>query len=642
MYELKATAAECERALRFAQSAVPVSFFYGGVPFPQGFDGADGSYTAKDTGLTCSFPFTVYEESAAVEWLPVFSAGKTVTGQVRQVCALDCFFETDGPAELYYALGATSRIDAFALQHTPLQQRLVLQSMHSCQYLPFFNLVTGSGGVLIGLGFTGAWEAAFTPQEGGIRVTVKMPQTDFYLYPGEQVRNIRVLLQFWQGERRRSFNLLRSHLLRHVIPADENGEAYPPVCCSSWGGMKTENHLKYIRYLKENGMKFDCYWMDAGWHGPDHETDEFQNMDLEDWAYHIGDWKVNRAVHPQGLRPVVDAAHGAGMKFLLWFASYNCVNDQGWYAQHPEWAISYGPPRGVGKNPRPVGVGSIRSDVPEAWNTLTGQIMAVLEENGVDYYREDAHPAVPENEPGRTGVAEMKTVQRLYDFWDALLARFPGMLIDNCGGGGTRIDLETLKRSYVLWRSDYNCHPGADPIGSQVGNHGLGHFVPLVGGAAPVSPGSSYHTHSSLYGGMGFGLMHVCGFTEDAAEHTWIRKDYPVAWHRRMLEQYQRVKRYFAGSFYPLTDCDTSTESAVSYQFDRPDLGEGAVLAFFRQDCPPQPLTVKPVLEDGAYRFEDLESGESFILQTQQVRQLTLHAAHRPGSVLLVYQKLAE
>ena len=53
MYELKATAAECERALRFAQSAVPVSFFYGGVPFPQGFDGADGSYTAKDTGLTC-------------------------------------------------------------------------------------------------------------------------------------------------------------------------------------------------------------------------------------------------------------------------------------------------------------------------------------------------------------------------------------------------------------------------------------------------------------------------------------------------------------------------------------------------------------------------------------------------------------
>ena len=46
------------------------------------------------------------------------------------------------------------------------------------------------------------------------------------------------------------------------------------------------------------------------------------------------------------------------------------------------------------------------------------------------------------------------------------------------------------------------------------------------------------------------------------------------------------------------------------------------MLAFFRQDCPPQPLTVEPVLEDGAYRFEDLESGESFILQTQQVRQL--------------------
>jgi alpha-galactosidase len=50
----------------------------------------------------------------------------------------------------------------------------------------------------------------------------------------------------------------------------------------------------------------------------------------------------------------------------------------------------------------------------------------------------------------------MKHIEGLYNFWDNLLARNPGPLIDNCASGGRRIDLETIGRSVPLWRTDYS------------------------------------------------------------------------------------------------------------------------------------------------------------------------------------------
>ena len=186
-------------------------------------------------------------------------------------------------------------------------------------------------------------------------------------------------------------------------------------------------------------------------------------------------------------------------------------------------------------------------------------------------------------------------------------SRCPGHRSSSWTAARSRIDLETLSRAYVLWRSDYNCFPDADPLGSQAGNWGLGHFIPLVNGAAPVRPGSTYTFRSSLYGGMPFGLYHPCGF---GSAPTAPADDYPVDWHRRMLDQWQTVKPLLSGDFFPLTDCDTETDSAVAYAFWRPDLGRGAVMAFFRQDCPLDALSLRLPLPEGRYRFTDADSGE--------------------------------
>ena len=648
MFRIFATGTEKQMAQAFVNTVIPVSFTYDSVPFPKGFSFSNDRYIAADGRLVCEFPFTFRQEEAAVEWLPRFTnQGNANTSQIKDVCALDHIFPVDGEVTLYYSDGYHATINDFALLHQKLgQETFELVSRGSIGHIPFFNLQTGSGGIIFGLGFSNMWKASFTLVEGGVHVVVRIPETDFHLYPRESLRNILMLAIFWEGDLRRSFNRLRNYLVNYYIPKDENGEPFPPICCMTWGGMKTHNHLKYIQFLKENDLHFDVYWMDAGWYGPDRETDEFQDCRFEDWSYNMGDWSVNRCAHPDGLAPISAAASDAGMDMLLWFAPYTANDGIGWHKEHPEWSVGYGTeeynnkqPHGIGANKtRLTRMFTINFEIPEARQWVAKEITKTIQENNIKWYREDMGSPKVQDTPDRIGTGAMRSVALLYELWDELRERIPDLQIDNCRGGGSRIDLETLRRSYVLWRNDYNCHPDADPIGSQVSNYGLGHFVPLVNGAPPVAPGSNYTFLSGLYGGMSFGLFHSVGFGE-AEKHTWFAPDYPVAWHKQMLDVYQMAKPYLSGNFYPLTDCSVNRNDTLSYQFHRPDLNGGLIFAFFRPECAENELTVIPVLEVGRYKITDAITGESFLFDSASEKSLTLKATEKPQGILLHYGK---
>ena len=77
----------------------------------------------------------------------------------------------------------------------------------------------------------------------------------------------------------------------------------------------------------------------------------------------------------------------------------------------------------------------------------------------------------------RTGITENRYIQGLYALWDALLAAHPGLIIDDCSSGGRRIDVETLSRSFPLWRSDKP--GGGDPAYLQSTSVGITQFAPV-------------------------------------------------------------------------------------------------------------------------------------------------------------------
>ncbi len=642
MYKNFASPAEHRSAMEIANMP-PFTFTYGGRPFPEGFT-QTGTYefTHTETGLKVTLAVETYgEDSSAVEWTPYFeNTGNKDSLIIEDICPISLTVPVTEGAWLGKLSGPLGKITDFSYTEEPLSHNFI-ESYGSRQFVPFFNVANGGkSGFILALGWTGGWKLRCDVTEDGRAVTVKggMKETHFLLRPGEKIRQPRMMMLFWEGEPLRGQNMCRRHLVIHHIPKDENGEPYPPVCANAWGGMKAESHIRYLNFIKEHELKFDYYWIDAGWYGPDRETEEFQNFYTEDWAYHHGDWSVNMTTYPNGMKEVSEAAKEAGMKLLLWFGTYNVNEGMGWYNEHPEWAEMPNP-HPIGLNPKLTRLGTVNISIPEARRYLMETIGRTMKDNDVRGYREDTNiPHAGEDTPDRIGISEIISVTALYEIWDYFRELIPDLLIDNCGGGGSRIDLETLSRSYVLWRSDYNCHPGADPLGSQACNFGLGHFIPLVNGAAPVNPGSDYTFRSSLYGGMPFGMFHPCGY---GSAPTYPADDYPVEWHKRMLIQWQDTKKLLAGDFYPLSECDLETNSFCAYAFDRPDLGKGCLFGFFRQDYASDEVTVKLNLPEGDYVFTDYDTGEKRKISIgKNGADFTLTASKKPHAASWYFDRV--
>jgi len=620
------------------------SFDYGGRPFPEGFERSPQGpeVWAHPSGLTVTVESTSDPGTGAQEWTLWFeNRGTADSAPLTNVYPLDARAAFPDGCTVTTAKGTTGKIDDFALVKNSLHpgESKEYAACGSRAYIPFFNVGGEHAGAVCALGWTGRWSVKVDVHEGGARVTGGMPSAGFYLRPGERVRTPRALWMPWNGRRLDAHSALRRHLVKNM-PKGADGQPQAPICFGTWGGMKTATHKKLIEFIKAQGFRYDLYWIDAGWYGDDHETEEFQNFANEDWFFHVGNWRVNRKVHPDGLRPVTDAAHAAGMKVLLWFHSLDCHSHLGWYKEHPEWGrITWEGHFGTKymKEPHPiVKVASAYLDDPATARFIADTIGGLLKEHGADCYREDTSmPAGHPDEPGRDGIGEMKAVENYYAFWDSLRAQNPGLLIDNCGGGGTHIDLETVARSYVFHRSDYNCYPDADPIGSQVGNHGLGHFVPLPCGAVGGA-GDTYAFRSSLNGGKAFSFS----LKFDKAGKALIGElaGYPFDWHRRMLEEFQTVKPYLWGDFYPLTECDTATDGVLAYQLDRSDLGRGVIFAFRRQDCETESFRVTPELEKGVrYVFEEIEGGAPAYVTGAETLEIAI--AEKRGSRLILYRK---
>ena len=152
--------------------------------------------------------------------------------------------------------------------------------------------------------------------------------------------------------------------------------------------------------------------------------------------------------------------------------------------------------------------------------------------------------------------------------------RRPGLIIDNCAGGGQRIDLESISRSVPLWRSDYKCWP-LDPLAMQTQTQGLAPWVPLS--AAVCELPTRYALRSALSAGL------VTHWSSQTLEGNVAL---PVEEVRRLMGEALAMRKYFYGDFYPLLSFSLADDAWAAWQYDRPDLGEGMVVAFRRENSP--------------------------------------------------------
>lgn len=236
-------------------------------------------------------------------------------------------------------------------------------------------------------------------------------------------------------------NLYRDHLVR-----GEHRHQTRPILANNWEStyfdFNEERLLHFARSAKALGV--ELLMLDDGWFG-----------ERNDDTSSLGDWFVNRAKFPHGLRPLIDQVHNLEMKFGLWFEPEMISRRSELFAQHPDWVIHAGQqPLSEGRNQYILDLGR-----PEVRDNILQQLSAFLESHPIDYIKWDMNRNMTEvGSATATPAQQQETAHRymlgLYALLAALTERFPHILFECCAGGGGRFDPGMLFYMPQAWVSD--------------------------------------------------------------------------------------------------------------------------------------------------------------------------------------------
>ena len=467
----------------------------------------------------------------------------------------------------------------------------------SAQWMPWMGVdLTEGDGVEVAVGWSGAWRADAVFTNGTFSLSAGMVKTHFRLLPGETIRQPSVLVfARAAGVTPQAMQtLIHRFMLDEKCPRDAQGRLIKPILpITAGGGNKTPAMMrKIIDWSVANKMPFDCFWVDAGWNGPAHLPDLSSNCGNMWWKF-VGDWRFNLTVHPDGnLAKVADAAHAAGMRMLLWVEPERCVCEPPppLFKEHRDWLLPAKDEQ-IGQNKTRLNV-NLGNPAAREWVTET--ISTLVRDNKLDIYRQDFNmntlPLWQANDaPDRQGVTEAKYIAGLYRFWDTLRERFPHLIIENCASGGRRLDFEAVSRSHAYCRTDY-------AIGHRNGPLQVLDVQNITLNTLAYQPFQGSETTPALFfDDYGF-FSSVCAgsvFTPSDWNAGIVKNDFTpeqTAWFKKVFTAADRMRPFFEGDFYPLTDlraADSQGERAwCAYQMHRPDLDAGFVLCFRRLDAP--------------------------------------------------------
>lgn len=603
------------------------------------------TYTERPSGLKVECFVTGFPAFDAVEWVLHFTnTGKSDSRVLEQVKVVDLDMQAPaaGDFTLYYADGNHISKEDFHPRTTVLSTtepfRMAPEGGRSSQgdFLPFFNLTAPSGkeGVVVGIGWTGMWYADLTKTgDRGATLVSGMKTMRLYLHPDESIRTPSISLMFWNGDDRMAgHNRFRRFVLaHHTRKVGGQMQKYPlcsgfnyrdPAPCTEYSCLTADWAIAMVKRYKQFELVPEVFWLDAGWH-----TGAADYKNGKSWANTTGNWTVDTTRFPDGLKPVADAVHETGAKFMVWFEPERVIKGTQWAVEHPDLMLDLpSEPDGT----------YLLFDLgnKEAREWLCRYIGDLIEQNGIDYYRQDFNMEpdkywAAHDEAGRTGMKEIRHVEGLYAFWDYLLERFPGLLIDNCASGGRRLDLETTSRSAPLWRSDYYHYD--DPDGYQGHTYGLNFFLPIHG--TGILQTDEYSFRSSISSA----LIYNWKITEPGVSFLDMQE---------RVKEYQEVRDYYYEDYYPLTGCEDLTRDNIwlAYQLNRPSDGTGIVVAFRRAANPDGSITVRLSGLDAAKRYDvrNRDTGESVVKTGAELAsgfELTLA---EPKSSLLLQYKPAE
>ncbi len=469
--------------------------------------------------------------------------------------------------------------------------------------LPFFDINRENEGVIFAIGWTGQWQCEISRGGGFINIKSGIEETSFVLHPGEKIRTSSAFILPYSDGKTNAHNRLRKIIREVYSPVGkEKRDAECPLSMNFWGGISTTELTDKLNFSKENNLGFEYFWIDAGWYG--HSAKDCPNEFEGDWGETVGSWCVNKTYHPDNLEELAKKIKEKGFKFLLWFEPERAMPKSDIFKEHSEYFLTCD------------GETNLLLDLgrEDAWNWCFNMVSEYIKKLGIKFYRQDFNMSPLKywrnaDEENRKGIHEIKHIMGLYRFWDALLGEFPDLLIDNCASGGRRIDIETLRRSVPLWRSDYQCPANHDVDIAQNHTLALSNWIPYHGTSVGRVCTDLYRVRSCYTTALGNNFLY------SHSEKTSDYSDEDLDFIRKINAEYKKVREIMKYDFYPLTSETTDKQSWAAIQYDDPQRGKGVLLIFRREKSPYNSAVFElgNIEVDCNYKFTDADDGSSEI-----------------------------
>lgn len=485
---------------------------------------------------------------------------------------------------------------------------------------PFFNISKQNSGYIFAIGWTGQWNAEISRGNDDITFKSKIEDTYFRLYPSEKIRTSSIVILPYEGDFSDAQNKWRRLLKDEFCLIGKPGRPdHTPLFFGAWGGETTDKMMWRIDKIKESGLPIESLWVDAAWYGK--ETRASENPFQNDWIIARGDWSVSPLIHPNGMVDVAERLKKENLGFLLWFELERANPNSPLVSEHPDCFLSSEHP---GAN-KLLNLGN-----EKAWKIAYDIFAGYIEKFDLQVLRIDFNDGpLPywraEDACDRKGITEIKYITGFYRLCDAILERFPHVIIDNCASGGRRLDVEMFRRSTCLSRTDYMCNINYDIEGVQCHTITYNNWM-IYSGTFSYYMWNKYAYRSAYATSMqisyGIDLMN------------------PLA--KEILDEYIKVRPYLTEDFYPLSEVTAKTDTWCAWQFNRPSSDDGVLQVFRRRnsDYERARYFLRGLDENKTYLFKEADGEEITVSGAELKNGFVVDILERESSKLYFYKAI--
>ncbi|QDP39637.1 alpha-galactosidase [Radiobacillus deserti] len=366
--------------------------------------------------------------------------------------------------------------------HKGIQKIGSTRGASSAQHNPFIALKRPHSDENQGevYGFSFVYSGNFTAQVevdhyDVTRVMVGINPFDFewQLQPGESFQTPEVVMVFsnkgLNGMSQTFHSLYRDRLVRGKWRNQER-----PILINNWEAtyfnFNEEKILEIAKQAKQVGI--ELLVLDDGWFG-------MRNDDTTS----LGDWEVNKAKIPSGIKGLAKKVNEIGLDFGLWIEPEMVSKQSKLYALHPDWVIQVpGRRLSQGRNQYVLDLSN-----QEVVDYLYRTFKQLLEEASISYIKWDMNRYMTEvgstSLPAyRQGEVAHRYMLGVYQLYEQLTSEFPDILFESCAAGGCRFDPGMLYYAPQVWTSD-----NTDAIERLKIQYGTSFVYPLSSMGAHVS-----------------------------------------------------------------------------------------------------------------------------------------------------------